>query len=87
MSNGYRGIREALHKQPFEPFSLRLADGRALPVPHRDFVALHPRRIIVISEDASWSVVEPLLIVSIDYDTPPKKGTNGSGRRRKPPKS
>jgi hypothetical protein len=81
------GIREALHKQPFEPFSLRLADGRALSVPHRDFVALHPRRIIVINEDASWSVIEPLLIVSIDYDARPKKGTNGAGRRKRPPKS
>jgi hypothetical protein len=59
-------IREALHKQPFEPFVLRLADGQALSVRHRDFVALHPRRIIVVNEDASWTVVEPLLIVSID---------------------
>jgi hypothetical protein len=80
------GIREALHKQPFEPFALRLADGRALFVPHRDFVAIHPRRIIVVNDDASWAVVEPLPIVSIDYDAPHKKGGNGVGRRKKPPK-
>jgi hypothetical protein len=80
------GIREALHKQPFEPFALRLADGRNVAVPHPDFVALHPRRIIVVSDDASWSVVEPLLIVSIDYDAPRKKGTNGSGRGKRPPR-
>lgn len=60
------GIREALHKQPFEPFNIRLADGRSLPVPHPDFVALTPRRAIVGAEDDSWSVVEPLLIVSLD---------------------
>jgi hypothetical protein len=81
------GVREAVHKQPFEPFAIRLADGRALSVPHPDFVALHPRRIIVINDDASWNVIEPLLIVSIDYDGPNKKGSNGSGRRRKPPKN
>lgn len=81
------GIREAIHKQPFEPFELRLADGRSLSVPHPDFVALHPRRIIVISDDASWAVVEPLLIVSIDYDASHKKGGNGAGRRKKPPKA
>ena len=80
------GIREALHKQPFEPFTLRLADGRSLSVPHRDFVALHPRRIIVVNEDSSWNVIEPLLIVSIDYEAPPKKGGNGAGRRKRPPK-
>jgi hypothetical protein len=34
------GVREALHKQPFEPFDMRLADGRSLLVPHPDFVAL-----------------------------------------------
>ena len=48
------GIREALHKQPFEPFELRLADGRSLPVRHPDFVALGTRRIVVIAEDDSW---------------------------------
>jgi hypothetical protein len=36
------GIREALHKQPFESFTIRLADGRALPVPHPDFIAATP---------------------------------------------
>lgn len=80
------GIREALHKQPFEPFELRLADGRALAVPHPDFVALHPRRIIVVGDDASWTVIEPPLIVSIDYNAPHEKGSKGAGRRKKPPK-
>ena len=61
------GIRQALHGEPFKPFTLRLADGRALPVPHSDFVAVSPKRIIVIAEDSSWSVIEPLLVVSLDY--------------------
>jgi hypothetical protein len=80
------GIREALEKQPFEPFALKLADGRSISVPHREFVALNPRRIVVINDDGSWHVVERLLIVSIDYDAPHKKGTNGSGRRKRPPR-
>jgi hypothetical protein len=63
------GIREALRREPFEPFVIRLADGRSLPVPHRDFVALTGHRIIVVADDevGSWSVIEPLLIVSLDY--------------------
>ena len=73
-----QGVRTALHR---EPFSIRLADGRSLPVPHPDFVAVGPRRIVVIAEDDSWSVVEPLLIVSLDHSgtrssTPP--GSAGS---------
>jgi hypothetical protein len=55
-----------LHQSPFQPFVIRLADGRGLPVPHPDFVALTPRRVIVGAEDDSWSVVEPFLIVSLD---------------------
>lgn len=70
------GIRQALHKQPFEPFQIRLADGRALKVPHPDFVAVAPQRIIVVAEDSSWTVIEPLLVVSLDYAgtraTPPQ---------------
>ena len=75
------GIREALHKQPFEPFNIALADGRSLPVAHPDFVAVHPRRIIVIADDGSWSVVEPLLIASLDYGKKRGKGGNGSAKK------
>jgi hypothetical protein len=63
-----QGIREALRHQPFDPFSIRLADGRSLSVPHPDMVAVGNRRIIVVQPDDSWSVIEPLLIVSLDYD-------------------
>ena len=79
-------VREALHREPFVPFDLRLADGRTISVGHPEFVAVHPRIIIVVAEDSSWKVVEPLLIVSIDY--PPKKPERGNGaprRRRRPP--
>ena len=73
-------VREALHRQPFEPFAIRLADGRSLPIAHPDFVALGQRRIIVVAEDDTTSVIEPLLIVSLD--TLPKKGRGGNGKRR-----
>lgn len=77
------GIREALHKQPFQPFAIRLADGRSLPVPHPDFVAVSQRRIIVVAEDDSWAVVEPLLIVSLDYASKKSKGGNGRSKKRR----
>lgn len=77
-------IREALHKQPFRPFTLRLADGRELPVPHPDFVAILGRTVVVASPrlDDSYSVVEPLLVVSIDYagtTAPQASGTSTGG--------
>jgi hypothetical protein len=60
------GICEALRRQPFEPFRICLADGRTLAVPHPEMVAVGKRRIIVVKQDDSWSVIEPLLIVSLD---------------------
>jgi hypothetical protein len=62
------GLREALRRQPFQPFTIRLADGRAMAVRHPEFVAVGHRRVIVVEEDDSWSVLEPVLIVSLDYD-------------------
>jgi hypothetical protein len=63
-------VREALRKQPFEPFVMRLADGRSLPVQHPEFVALGKRRLGVIAEDDRWSFVEPFFIDSLDKTTP-----------------
>ena len=72
------GLREALRREPFEPFTIRLADGRSLLVRYPEFVAVGTRRAIVIAEDDSWSVVEPLLIVSLDYN-----GAGGAPARRR----
>jgi hypothetical protein len=74
------GVREALHKQPFGPFVICLADGRSLTVPHPDFVALTPRRVIVGAADDSWSVIEPKLIVSLDYKSSKRNGNGKRGR-------
>ena len=78
------GIREAIRRQPFRPFTIRLADGRSIPVSHPEFVAVGTRLAIVVAGDDSWSVVEPLLIVSLDYEPPDSnEGGNGSGKHGK----
>jgi hypothetical protein len=63
-----QGIREALNKRPFKPFTISLADGRSFFVSHPESVAVGKRRVIVVKPDDSWSEVEPLLIVSLDYN-------------------
>jgi hypothetical protein len=72
-------VREVVHQQPFEPFVIRLADGRSVPVRHRDFVALSRRRIFVFGEDESSMMIEPFMIVSLDK--PAKKGKRGNGHQ------
>jgi len=56
-----RTMREA---NPFRPFTIHLADGRMLTVPHRDFVSQSPagRTIIVYRADEAFSVVDLLLV-------------------------
>ena len=62
-----QGIRDALRRRPFETFLIRLADGRDLVVSHPEAIALGQRRVIIVLPDDSWSVIEPLLVVSLDY--------------------
>ena len=76
-----QGVREALRKEPFEPFVIRLADGRSLPVHHPEFVAVGKRRLVVIDDHDSSSFVEPLMIVSLDQMKKSPPGGNGKKRR------
>ncbi len=58
-------IRERLHNG-FQPFVIRLSDGRDLQVPARDFIALHPRVVVVIDQAGISHTISPLHIVSIN---------------------
>ena len=79
------GICETLYQQPFVPLVIRWADGRSVPVPHPDFVALTPRRAIVGAEDDAWSVIEPRLIVTLDDSSNPRTSNGPAPRRRNQP--
>ena len=71
-------LRTAMHQQPFMPFSLKLADGRSMLIKHPDFIAISPngRRAVVFGEEnGAFSILEPLLIVSIEYGPAPTTKT------------
>jgi hypothetical protein len=60
-------LRSALHRQPFQPFSMRLVDGRTFAVPHPDFVAVARRTVVVMDPQTSgFTVLEPVLIASLE---------------------
>ena len=65
---------------PFRPFTLHLADGRQIPVPHREFLSHSPsgRTVIVYGEGESFDVIDLLLVTSLKVQE-----ANGSSRRRK----
>ncbi len=74
-------LRNFYDEQPFRPFVLHLADGRAIPVMHREFMASAPsgRTITVFQPDDTLNVVDLLLVTDLEV----KPTTNGSGKRRK----
>ena len=60
-------LRELRDATPFRPFSIHLADGRAIPVCHRDFVMSAPngRTVIVYQPDSSFDIVDVMLVTSL----------------------
>jgi hypothetical protein len=62
-------IRERL-SNGFQPFVIRLSDGREFPVPQRDFIAMHPRVVVVIDQKGIAHSINPLHIASINDPAP-----------------
>jgi hypothetical protein len=73
--------------RPFRPFTLYLADGRQVHVPHHEFLSHSPTgRTVVVhhTEEESFSILDLLLVTELKLD-PAKSPTdsNGSGKRKK----
>ncbi|MBI3862895.1 MAG: hypothetical protein HY290_13475 [Planctomycetia bacterium] len=62
-------IRAAYARQPFQPFVIHLADGRGIPVFHREFMLTAPsgRTVIVMQPDDSWNVIDLLLVTDLEF--------------------
>jgi hypothetical protein len=50
----------------FRPFTLELSSGKKIRVPHQDFIAIHPKAIVVIDQKGISHTISPLHVVSID---------------------
>lgn len=69
-------IRERLVPS-FQPFTIRLSDGRSFDVPHRDFIAIGRGVVSVIDQQDVQHTLDALHIVSIN-DIAPTVNPNGS---------
>jgi hypothetical protein len=49
----------------FKPFLIRTADGREFSVPHKEFVFLTKRSVIVAAEEGYVDILDPLHIASV----------------------
>jgi hypothetical protein len=73
-----RRIHEA---RPFQPFTIHLADGRSLEVPHTEFLSHSPsgRTIIVYHGDDDFSIIDLLLVTELEVHPVSAAPSPGSG--------
>lgn len=77
-------LRQHITAVPFEPFNLRTADGRQIPVRNRDFILITPNRrhAWVFQPDNSREVLDVMLLLGAEFGPTPV-APNGSN----PPQS
>ena len=65
-------IRTAHRSSPFQPFTIRMADGRSFFIPHPDFLSVSPvgRTVVIYHDDGSASIVDLLLMTEIELSPP-----------------
>lgn len=61
-------LKEVYELQPFRPFTLRLADGRAIPVLHREFMMAAPsgQVVVVMQPDDTMNIIDLNLVTDIE---------------------
>jgi hypothetical protein len=74
-------IRTLYDAQPFQPFVIHLADGRHIPVEHREFMAHAPsgRTVTVYGPDDAAHVIDLLLVTDLEI----RSTKNGSRKKRR----
>ncbi len=74
-------LRAAYNAQPFRPFVIHLAEGRAIPVKHREFILTVPsgRTVVVCQPDDTLNIIDLLLVTDLEL----KPTANGASRKRR----
>jgi hypothetical protein len=74
-------LERAKDQRPFQPFAIRMADGREIRVTHPDAVSWggeQPRVAICSQPDGGWDAIEVAPITSLGMSAPresaPRKG-------------
>ena len=61
-------LKNFYEAEPFKPFVIHLADGRKVPVLHREFMASAPsgRTVLVYQPDDSFNIIDLLLVTDLE---------------------
>jgi len=76
----FRTVHQA---RPFRPFTIRMADGRALYVAHSEFLShsASGRTAVVHHADETFSIIDLLLVNEVEVHGPASASPNGNGDR------
>jgi hypothetical protein len=68
-------LHGACTAQPFRPFVIHLADGRAIPVERPEFILTVPsgRTIVVCQPDDTLNVIDLLLVTDLEMKSSPDR--------------
>ena len=74
-------LRNVHQARPFRPFTIRMADGRSLYVPHSEFIShsASGRTVIVHQEEEKFSIVDLLLVNELEVGGPVPSSSEGNG--------
>jgi hypothetical protein len=69
-------LRKLHRMQPFQPFTIRMADGRYFYVPSPEWLSHSPsgRTVIVHQPDDSFSILDLLLVTELQVVSAPQNG-------------
>ena len=63
-------LRAAQHQKPFVPFTICVADGQRLFVPHQEFLHVPPgpaRTFALWSDDGYYRILDLLLVTTLEF--------------------
>ena len=63
-------IKTAIQRQPFRPFTVRLANGLQIQVPHQEHIALHPdgKTFVIFEPAGGYRMVDVPLVTDISVN-------------------
>ncbi|MCI0460010.1 MAG: hypothetical protein L0Z62_23915 [Gemmataceae bacterium] len=72
----FQTLRDAVRRRPFEPFTLRMNDGREFYIPHPECIAVSPAVVFVFEMHTNAGIfLEPALIASLQSSNRPPQPT------------
>lgn len=64
-------VKEVTSAEPFQPFTIHLADGRSVPVVHPEYLITSPqgRTVVVYQPDDAMNIIDVRLVTDLEIPT------------------